>query len=469
MKTFFFYDLETSGLNPREDRIMQFAGQRTDLGLKPVGDPVNLLVKLSDDTLPSPYATLVTGITPQQTQADGLKEVELARAIYDEFMTPDTIAVGYNNLRFDDEFLRYHLWRNFFDPYEWAWSQGRSRWDLLDVVRMTRALRPEGIEWPEVGGKPVNKLELLTKSNGISHQAAHDALSDVTALIDVAHLLKTKQPQLFDWLFKLRDKSEVKKLVNLDDKHEFVYSSGRYDSEFNKTTVAFPLTAGRNGNTVVYDLRYDPTEFLKMSKQKLRTAVFPTRDDREAEDFKRVPVKELQYNRCPAVAPLGVLEQGDGWAKINLTAETVLENKKKLLAEPSLAERVREIFEGRPEFTSGKDPESQLYDGFLDDRDRVRVEAVRNAKEGELADFNPDFADERLPGLLLHFKARNYPKTLSADETTQWEQWRAERLAAQSERFMRDLAKLTETANDKQQFTLQELQLWFENIAPADY
>ncbi|MDR1033088.1 MAG: exodeoxyribonuclease I [Candidatus Nomurabacteria bacterium] len=505
MKTFFFYDLETSGLSPREDRIMQFAGQRTDMDLNPVGEPVNLLVKLNDDTLPSPDAIVVTGITPQQTQADGLTEAELAKFLYTEVFTPDTIAVGYNNIRFDDEFLRYLFWRNFFDPYEWAWSEGRGRWDLLDVVRMTRALRPEGIGWPFIkkDGQKVaaNKLELLTKENGISHEAAHDALSDVAALISVTCLIRDKQPQLFDWLLKLRDKNEVKKLVNLDNKREFVYSSGRYDSEFNKTTVALPLTAGRNGNVVVYDLRHDPSELIAMSKKQLAEAVFPVTAYRGsskhgtgaggsspaasvsspqgsspfAESFqsheKPLPrvLKELQYNRCPAVAPVSVLAQGDGWAKIGLAAETVAENKRKLLAAPDFAERVREVFEARPEFLSGSDPESKLYDSFVGDRDKARVEVVRNAKEGELADFHPDFADERLPELLLHFKARNYPKTLSADEAESWERWRAEHIAAQSERFARDLQKLAVTADDKQQFILQELQLWFENIAPAAY
>ena len=65
--TFYFYDLETSGFNPREARIMQFAGRRTDLKMKPIGDPDNIIIKLTEDTLPEPDAILVTGITPQQT------------------------------------------------------------------------------------------------------------------------------------------------------------------------------------------------------------------------------------------------------------------------------------------------------------------------------------------------------------------------------------------------------------------
>lgn len=124
--TFFFYDLETSGLSAQHDRIMQFAGIRTDMNLQQVGEPYNVLVKLNDDTLPSPDAAMVTSITPQQTQADGYTEAEFARMLMEEVFVEDTIAVGFNNIRFDDEFIRHLLWRNFYDPYEWTWKDGRS-------------------------------------------------------------------------------------------------------------------------------------------------------------------------------------------------------------------------------------------------------------------------------------------------------------------------------------------------------
>ena len=270
MKTFFFYDLETSGLNPREDRIMQFAGQRTDMELNPIGEPVNILVKMSEDALPSPQAIMVTKITPQDTLRDGISEAEFAKYVTEEIFVPNTIAVGYNTVRFDDEFMRALLWRNFYDPYEWEWKDGRSRWDILDVVRLTRALRPEGIEWPfREDGVPTNRLELITKLNGVAHEHAHDALSDVYATIAVAKLIRDKQPELFKFLLKMRDKKEVKKLVNLEDKQPFVYASGRYANEYNKTTVAFPLTSGRNGNVLVYDLRYNLETLISQSGKDL--------------------------------------------------------------------------------------------------------------------------------------------------------------------------------------------------------
>jgi exodeoxyribonuclease-1 len=446
---------------------MQFAGQRTDLEFNPIGEPVNELVRLSDDTLPSPEALLVTGITPQQTVADGYSEAEFAKFLHDEVFTPDTIAIGFNNIRFDDEFMRHLFWRNFYDPYEWSWKDGRSRWDILDVVRMTRALRPEGIEWPvDAEGRATNRLELLTKLNGVDHYKAHDALSDVIATIEVAKLIAIKQPQLFNYLLKLRSRREVMNLVNLDAKAPFVYTSGRYDAEFDKTTVAFPLTAGRNGNVIVYDLRYDPAPLIDLSQKELAAKLFASWEERKAEGFVKIPVKELQYNKAPAVAPLGVLEQEGGWEKIKLDLVTIEAHKKVLLSAPHFAENIRSLLEGRPEFKKSPDVEAQLYDGFIGDRDRIRVETVRNASERELADFHPTFDDERLPPLLLRYKARNYPSTLSEAETMTWEEWRAERIAAKLPGFMASLGKAAMKASDEQQFVLQELQLWAESIAP---
>lgn len=440
-QSFFFYDLETSGLKGREDRIMQFAGQRTTLDLEPIGEPINILVKITDDALPSPQAINVTGITPQQTLRDGISEAEFCKYITEEIFTPGTIAVGYNTVRFDDEFMRATLWRNFYDPYEWEWKDGRSRWDMLDVVRMTRALRPEGINWPfRPDGKPTNRLELLTKENGLSHEHAHDALSDVYATIAVAKMIKEKQPDLFRFLFETRGKKDVAKYVNLANPQPFVYSSGRYSSEFNKTTVAVPIAPSRNGNVLVYDLRYNPEDIL------------------DNESFYPV-IKELCYNKCPAVAPLSVLEKYGGWEKVGLTKELVDKNLEILYKHPDFIERMRTLNEERPEFPEAPEPEQALYDGFLNDKDKIKVEAVRNADKNKLADFHPEFDDVRLPELLLHYKGRNFPDTLSEQENEKWEVYRRARLEKQLPRFLAEL----ETVEDD--FVKDELKLYLESLA----
>jgi len=468
-QTFFFYDLETSGLSAQNDRVMQFAGRRTDMELNPIGEPYNLLVKLNDDTLPSPDALMVTGITPQETVADGYTEAEFAKILDQEIFTPDTITVGFNNVRFDDEFIRHLFWRNFYDPYGWTWRDGRSRWDLLDVVRMTRALRPEGIEWPvDKDGKATNRLELLTKLNGIDHFKAHDALSDVEALIAVTRLIREKQPQLYEYLLKMRDKKAVTKLVNLENKQPFVYVSGRFDSAYNKATIAFPFTAGRNGNVVVYDLRYDPTPFVNLSAKELRDIFYTKWEDRQKDGYVPLPIKELAPNRVPAVAPLGVLQQADGWTKIGLDEATITKHRDILLSVPSFAENVRSIYEAKRDYKSSPDPEAQLYDGFLNDLDGAKVAKVHELNQNELADYHPNFTDERLPDLLLHYKARNFPKSLAEDEVVRWEEWRSARIMAQLPSFMASLNRLGATASESKQFVLQELQLWAESIVPLD-
>jgi exodeoxyribonuclease-1 len=467
--SYFFYDLETSGLSARFDRIMQFAGQRTDADLNPIGEAYNVLIRLNDDTLPSPEAALVTGITPQQTQADGMTEAEFARFLIEDICLADTMTVGFNNIRFDDEFIRSLLWRNFYDPYEWCWKNGCSRWDILDVVRMTRALRPEGIEWPVVDGKATNKLELITKLNGIEHLAAHDALSDVDATIAVARLIKAKQPQLFDYLLGMRDKKRVMKLINLATPAPFVYTSGRYEEQYQKTTVAYPLAPGANGTVMVYDLRYDPSQWITMPQAELKKKMTASWEERKREGFVPLPVKELHYNRTPAVAPVGVLTHGGGWERVGLDEATIEKHRQILIRAPDFAENIRTICSEKPAYPALPEPEARIYDGFLSDHDRLRVETVRNATVHDLAGLNPEFQDERLPELLLHYKARNFPQSLSQDEAARWEEWRAGRINRQMPAFARSLQKLAgETTDEGKLFILQELQLWAESVLPAD-
>lgn len=467
-ETFFFYDLETSGLSARDDRIMQFAGQRTSMDLTPIDEPINLLVKLSDDILPSPDAIMVTGITPQATLADGYSEAEFCKILMSEVFTPQTIAVGYNNVRFDDEFIRHALWRNFYDPYEWAWSEGRGRWDMLDVVRMTRALRPEGIIWPiDDNGKAVNKLELLASANNLLHTKAHDALSDVEALIGLTQLIKTKQPKLFDYLLTMRDKKKVAELVSLDDPKAFVYSSGRYDPQYEKTTVAYPLAPGPTPGTIlVYDLRHDPSSFVGAAPRQLASIIFADRTMRERDDYQPLPVKSLSLNRCPAVAPLGVLDE-PARQRLQIDLATIKANIQRIVENPGFANAVQEAFEMREPFEDSPDVEHQLYVGFMNDKDKGRCGVVRSADATELADFHPQFADERLDELLFRYKARQFPDSLSETEHTKWEKFRSQKLQMLLPRYFDRLQQLQIAGGDT--YILEELQLWAESIVPSEF
>ena len=104
------------------------------------------------------------------------------------FSTPGTCVVGYNSLRFDDEFMRYGLYRNLIDPYAREWQNNNSRWDIIDLVRATGALRRDGIKWPTTDeGHPVYNLEKMTAANDLEHGSAHDALSPSTPPYDCSN------------------------------------------------------------------------------------------------------------------------------------------------------------------------------------------------------------------------------------------------------------------------------------------
>ena len=471
----FFYDLETSGLNPRSARIMQFAGQRTDMDLRPVGEPINILIKLTPDVLPDADAVLVTGITPQATLSDGVTEAEFLKFFYQTIATPNTVFLGYNSIRFDDEFMRFLHYRNFYDAYQWHWCDGCSRWDVLDVVRLTRALRPEGIKWPfDSSGAPSNRLELLTSLNEVDHTNAHDALNDVNATIAVARLIKDRQPKMFDYLFGMRDKKKVTELTQSGQ--PFVYASGKYPSQFEKTAVVMSLIAHpKKRGMLVYDLRHDPSKFLSLSVEEIaerwRWVKEPTSP--------RLPVKVLQYNRCPAIAPLGVLDEStQKRLKMDLTTiqrhynliKAAVDWPDKLLGAIEILDRKQQT----ALLTHEQDVDGKLYDGFLDSHDNNLLSVVRAAQPGELSELREEFHDSRLKALLPLYKARNYPASLTTEERTEWENFCQQRLfeGQEQNRIARYFHRLQElasrTTNAQQMYLIEELRLYGGSIMPSE-
>jgi exodeoxyribonuclease-1 len=495
--TFYFYDLETSGINARAQRIMQFAGQRTDEHFNPIGEPQNWVVSLTEEVLPDPEAILVTGITPQKTLEEGYTEAEFLKLFTKEVLQPDTTIMGFNSVRFDDEFMRMTLWRNFYDPYEWQWQDGRSRWDLLDAVRMIRALRPEGIQWPfmparpkgitehgpviveteSVDKKPVmvesNRLELLTKVNGLDHANAHDALSDVYATIAVAKLLKQKQPKIFEYLLKMRSKKEVARLVGLQSEQPYLYTSGRYSTKWQKTTAAATIASVAHGSLLVFDLRCNPAELNKLSDDDLMKAAF-TRDEKT----ELLPVKTLKINACPAVAPLGVLDEA-AQKRLGLSLDTVAQHFSMLAGIDGFGERIVALHEKYQEQRSATykktdDPDFQLYDGFVGEGDKTKMRAIRAADQEVIADLQLDFSDSRLVELLPRYKLRNFKRSTTAAEREHWESYRTKRITdgiqgqLSLDQFAKRLQELSaaKSDDDSAQFLLQELQLYAQNIAP---
>jgi exodeoxyribonuclease I len=421
--SFFWHDYETFGRVPRRDRPAQFAGVRTDADLNEIADPVMWHCQPAPDTLPDPESVLLTGITPQHCLQKGVPEYQFAARIEAELARDGTVGVGYNSIRFDDEVTRFLFWRNLIDPYAREWQNGCGRWDLLDVVRCMWSLRPEGLQWPryeagELAGRPSFKLEHLTAANGLAHDSAHDALSDVRATLALARLIKSAQPKLWDFCLKLRKKDAVSAEMGVGK--PFAHLSGMYPVERGCLAVVWPLAPHpKNKNEViVWDLAHDPSELLTLDAESVRRRMFSRQADLP-EGQQRLPIKSIHINKSPVV--IGNLKVVAGAAqRWGLDVDLALRHAEKAAALTSKVSGMWPAVMARPGGETALDVDEDLYGGFVGHEDRRTLNRLRELSPAQLANKHPTFEDSRLEELLFRYRARNFSSTLTAEENQRW-------------------------------------------------
>lgn len=422
--TFFIHDYETFGKHPALDRPAQFAGVRTDLDFNIIDEPEVFYCKPTDDYLPQPEAVMITGITPQIAMANGVNEAEFAKRIHNAFSVPNTCIMGYNNIRFDDEVTRNIFYRNFYDPYAYSWQQGNSRWDLLDALRACFALRPEGINWPENDdGLPSLRLEHLTKANGVVHENAHDAMSDVLATINMAKLLKQAQPRMFDYFYQLRNKNKVNQLIDIVDMTPLVHVSGMFGAVRSYVSLVAPLAwHPENKNAVIMcDLSADMSPLLTLNADELRERLYTPKA--ELGDELPVPVKLVHINKCPILAPEKTLRTVDA-ERTGIDRDLCMRNLELLRKNPDVRNKLIELFSVAQQFQESNDVDSQIYNGFFSPSDRSTMDIIRETPPQNLPALDLSFEDKRMKALFFRYKARNFPATLSYDEQQRWLQHR---------------------------------------------
>ncbi|PCQ38613.1 MULTISPECIES: exodeoxyribonuclease I [Providencia] len=422
--TFFIHDYETFGKRPALDRPAQFAGVRTDLDFNIIEEPEVFYCAPADDYLPQPEAVMITGITPQVALSQGVNEAEFAKRIHAAFSVPNTCIMGYNNIHFDDEVTRNIFYRNFYDPYAYSWQQGNSRWDLLDTLRACFALRPEGLQWPEnEDGLPSMRLEHLTKANGVAHENAHDAMSDVLATINMAKLLKAAQPRMFDYFYQLRNKNKISQLIDIVEITPLVHVSGMFGALRSYVSLVAPLAwHPDNKNAVIMcDLSADISPLVELDVQQLRTRLYTPKA--ELAGASPVPVKLVHINKCPILAPEKTLRPEDA-ERTGVDRDLCMRNLETLRKNPEIRNKLIELFSEPQVFTESDDVDTQIYNGFFSPSDRSTMDIIRETSPQNLPALELSFEDKRMKELFFRYKARNYPATLSYDEQQRWLQHR---------------------------------------------
>jgi exodeoxyribonuclease-1 len=471
--TFLWHDYETFGAQPRRDRPAQFAAIRTDADLNEIGEPVMLYCKPANDFLPDPQSCLITGITPQICLERGIPEYQFAAEIERLLSETGTIGVGYNTIRFDDEITRFLFWRNLIDPYAREWQNNCGRWDILDVVRTAFALRPDGITWPRhPDGRPSFRLEDLTKANGIGHEAAHDALSDVRATIAMARLIRDRQPKLFDFCLSLHKKDKVATEIGLPLRRPFLHITGMFPVERGCVGVVWPLAVHptNKNEVIVWDLAADPTELASLDAETIRLRMF-SKADALPENVSRLPIKTIHLNKSPIVISNLKTLSHDMRTQWNIDMETALRHADIAAAAPDMSAIWQDVFHRPQEATP--DVDEDLYGGFISSNDRRLLQDMRALTPEKLATAHPSFSDARLEEIFWRYRARNFPQTLSVDEQERWEEHRAARLfdgdggARTIEMLFAEIDQLSETVDERGEEILGALYDYAESIAPA--
>jgi exodeoxyribonuclease-1 len=472
MHTFLWHDYETFGIDPRSDRPAQFAAIRTDAELNEIGAAVMTYCQPAPDYLPDPQSCLITGITPQLCLERGVPEYQFASEIEQAFSQPGTIGVGYNTIRFDDEFTRFLLWRNLADPYAREWQNNCGRWDLLDVVRTTYALRPEGIVWPtKEDGRPSFRLEHLSAANGLAHAAAHDALSDVRATIALAQLIRQHQPRLFDFCFTLHKKDAVAEQISLHAPRPFLHVSGMVPAERGCLMLAWPLAQHptNKNEVIVWDLAFDPAELFELDAASIRTRMF-TAAAALPEGVSRLPIKTIHLNKSPVVINnLNTLTpaMAERWG---MDIAAGLQYASCFANAPDMRAIWCDVFQ-RPA-TGAVDVDADLYGGFVGNNDRRVLNRLRKLTPEQLAQDQTGFDDPRLEEMLFRYRARNFPAALNESEAQRWHEHCAARLfegasgARTLEKLFIEIDTLAETTDERGETILAALYDYAEAIAP---
>ncbi len=481
--TFLWHDYETFGIQTRRDRPAQFAAIRTDAELNEIGEPIMLYCQPAPDYLPDPQSCLLTGITPQYCLEHGLPEAEFAATIEQALAQPGTIGVGYNTIRFDDEITRFMFWRNLIDPYAREWQNQCGRWDILDLVRTAHALRPEGMKWPKQDdGRPSFKLEHLSAANGLAHEAAHDALSDVRATIALARLIREKQPRLFDFCLALHKKDRVAEEISLhfqpEARRPFLHISGMFPAERGCLAIMWPLAQHpTNKNEVIaWDCAHDPRELLNLSAADMRTRLF-TATDALPEGITRLPIKTIHLNKSPIVIGNLKILTTNMAEKWNIAVDVALTHANILASTPALHTQLAplwtEVFQ-RPaaSMETAIDVDEDLYGGFVGNNDRRQLNVLRKLTPEKLAAVRLQFDDARLEECVFRYRARNFPDTLSEAELQRWQEHCSVRLlhgaggVRNLSTFFNEIDQLSETSDERGEAILGELYDYAESIAP---
>ena len=418
------YDLETSGVHPACDRIVQFAGVRATDDLSNIVAEANFLVALDPDVVPDPEALLVGQLSPQRLREEGVPE-HLAVTRMAEFFGSDspTLRVGYNSIAFDDEFVRYANWRNMMNPYREEWSGGNRRMDAQTLCRAASVLTPSAMpEWPvDEDGEPTYRLGRLIEAAGLDfEERAHDALSDSKATLNLLRHIRQSARRLWQVCVDCANKRHASAIATRSDSilmHVSPFYGNARRCSAPLAYVGINPTIGTRSIHVDLAAEAEPEMLLDLPADAISERLFAKSED-GVEVSPRPPLHQVAHNAAPFLVDLTASEgmragaiasflgrtipDGPNHAEVLRRHKFVVDNRREIEAKMGVVFKMPD--------REDSDAELALYQGFLSDGDGQRAGRFRDAVIAKDADGALEalgrFEDDRLMVLAERFWAK---------------------------------------------------------------
>ncbi|HHJ3079566.1 TPA: exodeoxyribonuclease I [Vibrio parahaemolyticus] len=442
--TLVFNDYETFNLSPLGGAPSQYAAIKTDLNFNRVSVE-NFFCLPSQDIVPEFQACLVTKHTPESVKSEEKSycEYDFVSKIHN-YLTSDrnTIVVGYNSLRFDDEWNRHLFYRNLFPAYEWHFKNGNSRYDAMLLMQAVYGLRPNLLKWHYV---PVSensdetrasmKLEHLSAVNGIVHENAHDALSDVDALISLMKRVKEADPEFYDLALSVRDKSYVLNMLLAEENKSGLLYISQYERQHNFVGYIIPLFQSVEDKNIfwAWDAKVCPEKILSLPEDVKCRLLSLKKDELDSLGIDKKGLVKLKINALPNLFPKSVYSKelaGDnGLSEIR---ETIRVNSLKLLElVPQMKELVSSIEANPKEYDDRSDYDMRLYtDGFMTPAENAFIKKFHSKLtwEERYGLVSSEAPTERTKALAMRVIGRNSPEALNEVDSELWEAYVAQRM-----------------------------------------
>jgi exodeoxyribonuclease-1 len=166
----------------------------------------------------------------------------------------------------------------------------------------------------------------------------------------------------------------------------------------------------------------DPSMLAELEPQAIAERLFARAADLP-EGVDRPGLKSIHINRSPVVVTPKLLDPATA-ERLGIDVAQCRVHRQQLQSLPGLVEKLGQVYAGR-EMPAITDPDRMLYSGgFFTDVDKRVMDKVRAATPEALRDESFVFEDARLPEMLFRYRARNFPESLTPEESAQWEEFR---------------------------------------------